>query len=482
MKQGLVAKILLAAAIVLALTACRGTSEGVAFSAGGTGATASGTITGFGSIFVNGVEYQTGNATVTVNHSGSTPAALKQGMVVQITGTLDTGSTTGAATRIVYDADLTGPVLSVPAVQPNGDETFQVLNTTVIAQPASTVFDNSQFATFGFGTIGENDVVEISGFYDANGRLYASRIKKLGVLAASTPVQIKGTVGSYNGASTFTLDGLTINITANTDLSQLPNGIVNGAYVEVRGIWSSATPSSVAANQILPEQVGFGINVSAASLEGIITAYNGLSNFQVAGQTVDASAATISPPGYALANGVRVDVQGPIVDGVLKATGVDGRGGSIELTAPVYSVNSAEDTIEMRLDGTTLAVAVNSRTLQQDETTGTEPLSLTDIYPGNILEIEGLPDGQGGVIATGVKRTESTEPVPFAASVIAPVQSVNSAAHTLTLLGVTYYTDSNTAFPGSDATAFFSTVKPGVAVHVEDQDNNGTATLVELAN
>lgn len=482
MKQGLVAKILLVAATVVALTACHGTSIGAGFSVGGTGITASGTVTSLGSILVNGVEYQTGNATVTVNDSVATAAALKLGMVVRISGALDSGGTTGTATHIVYATDLTGPVITAPAVQPSGNQTFQVLNTTVIARPASTVFDNSQFATFGFDTIAPNDVVEISGFYDTNGRLYASRIKKISSVETSTPVLIKGTVSSYIGTNTFTVDGLTVNITATTDLSQLPNGITNGSYVAVKGTWSSTTPSSVAANKVLPEQFGLGSNVSTASVEGIITAYNGLSSFQLAGQTVDASAATISPQGFPLANGVQVDVQGPIVAGVLKAARVEGRSGAIELSAPVYSVNSAANSIQMHLDGTTVTLAVNSRTLWQDETTGTAPLSLTNVYPGNTLEIEGLADGVGGMIATAVKRTANAEPVPFTASVTAPLQSVNSSLHALTLLGVTYYTDSRTAFPGSDATTFFNTVKPGMPVHVEDQGNNGTATLVQLAN
>ncbi|MEJ2686118.1 MAG: DUF5666 domain-containing protein [Gammaproteobacteria bacterium] len=483
MTRGALARILIVLAAVLALPACGGgSSSGFIAGIGGTGITASGTITGFGSIFVNGVEYQLGNSTVTINDTGSTVSALKLGMVVKVTGLLNSDGKTATATSVVYDADLKGPIVATPVLQSNGDKSFQVLGTPVYVQPVATVFDNNgQFPNFSFNSIAQNDLVEISGFYDANGRLYASRIEKVGIAGPSTSVEVKGTVSGYSGNS-FSVNGLTVQITSNTDLSQLTSGITNGASVEVKGTVTSPTATTITATTVLPEEPTFGTDVSEASVEGIVTDYNGLSNFKVAGQTVDASNATISPAGYQIANGTHLEVEGPITAGVLKAAKVEGRSGEISLTAPVYTVDNVNNTIEMYLDGRTVPITVNSRTQFEDEATGAEPFSLADIYASNVLKIEGVSDGAGGVIATHVKRTSTYTPATFTAQVTAPLQSLDGANQTLTLLGIQYFTDSGTVFPNSDATTFFNTTTPGTVVHVEDQSNNGTATLVEIDN
>ena len=86
------------------------TSAGI----GGTGIT-SGEVTGFGSVFVNGVEFFTNNTQFEVD--GNTSAAetdLKVGMVVQIQGKVDNNGQTGTADSVSYDDDIEGPVEAAP--------------------------------------------------------------------------------------------------------------------------------------------------------------------------------------------------------------------------------------------------------------------------------------------------------------------------------------------------------------------------------
>ncbi|HED16960.1 MAG TPA: hypothetical protein ENI64_09150, partial [Gammaproteobacteria bacterium] len=111
----------LAVLAVTILSSCGGGGGGTFAGIGGTGITSSGSITGIGSIYVNGVEYNVDSAAITVNGNvSSTPAELKVGMVVTVTGTLDSaGSTTGTANTVVYDNEIQGPV--VGKVDPNGD-------------------------------------------------------------------------------------------------------------------------------------------------------------------------------------------------------------------------------------------------------------------------------------------------------------------------------------------------------------------------
>jgi hypothetical protein len=62
-------------------------------------------------------------------------------------------------------------------------------------------------------------------------------------------------------------------------------------------------------------------------VEGAITAFVSVKNFTVAGQVVDASQATFSDGSPSdLANGQRVQVEGPVVNGVLQATKIDVQG------------------------------------------------------------------------------------------------------------------------------------------------------------
>ena len=77
---------------------------------GGTGITSGGTITGFGSIFVNGVKYDTSGSTITIDDNIVDESALKLGMFVLVRGTLDTNNTTGTANSVSINIELKGPV------------------------------------------------------------------------------------------------------------------------------------------------------------------------------------------------------------------------------------------------------------------------------------------------------------------------------------------------------------------------------------
>ena len=66
---------------------------------------ASGPITGFGSVWVNGVEYSTTGATITVDDNPGTESDLRVGQFVRVEGTVAAGGTTGTATRVIYATD-----------------------------------------------------------------------------------------------------------------------------------------------------------------------------------------------------------------------------------------------------------------------------------------------------------------------------------------------------------------------------------------
>ena len=91
--------------VLLAIASCGGGGGSVA--SGGTGGTgiSAGTVTGFGSVFVNGVEFSTTTSSVELDGASGPDEAtdphrgLMVGMVVEVEGTFDDNGTTGTAAR-----------------------------------------------------------------------------------------------------------------------------------------------------------------------------------------------------------------------------------------------------------------------------------------------------------------------------------------------------------------------------------------------
>ena len=75
--------------------------------------TTTGRITGFGSIFVAGVEYNTATAQIRVDDQPATESELRVGHVVTITGTINPDGKTGTANQVTLTSDVRGDVGSV---------------------------------------------------------------------------------------------------------------------------------------------------------------------------------------------------------------------------------------------------------------------------------------------------------------------------------------------------------------------------------
>jgi hypothetical protein len=98
------------AIVLVALSGCGGGGSTVA-GIGGTGKIASGTITAFGSIWVNGIKYDIDSALLEVNDddgAGLSQDDLRIGMVVTVTAVVEGSS--GVASLVVYDNEIEGPV------------------------------------------------------------------------------------------------------------------------------------------------------------------------------------------------------------------------------------------------------------------------------------------------------------------------------------------------------------------------------------
>ena len=113
--------------LVVFIAACGGGSGGGGTVAsggiGGTGVT-SGTVSGFGSVFVNGIEFETDGASrnvddeTDISNGRDDDTVLGIGMVVTIIGTVNDDGVTGTAESIEYDDEVEGPVAAAPGGRP----------------------------------------------------------------------------------------------------------------------------------------------------------------------------------------------------------------------------------------------------------------------------------------------------------------------------------------------------------------------------
>lgn len=462
----------------LALAGCGGGGGGIASTGGGggiggTGITSTGTIDGFGSIFVNGVEFETDKSAVSLDGEPSTPDDLGLGMVVTVRGTVNEDGRTGTADEVSFDDEVQGPVSSIE-ISPDGDVMqFTVLGVKIIAKRTGTVFDDVSF-----DTLVDGDLVEVSGYFENQLQLSATRIEKKDTFVPGTSeVELKGTVSGLIGTQFFLNEFLVDYSSA--DLSNIPGGsIINGMQVEVRGTLNN---NIIFADRVEEEDdisSGFD-NQDEVSVEGAISNFVGKGDFEVNGVAVDATSASLEPAGLVLENGVIVEAEGTWNGSVLVAKEVHSRSGEVELGAQVASVNTTAGTITLQYVAGTVTVEVDSRTVLQDETGQMNPLTLGGISAGNFIEVAAIMNGDS-LLATYVHRKEQDDNI-----LQAPVDGFSFGVN-ITLLGITFSTagaefeDQNDSVISSPE-IFFGQLGAGDLVKVKDEElADGVADEVEL--
>ncbi len=294
---------------------------------GGTGITF-GEVTGFGSIFVNGVEFDTSNSEFVVNGNiFATQAGLAVGMVVKINGSTDANGITGTANSVVYDSEIEGPVEAAPVPVPGsgGNQmSFTIFGQQIIIDQAATSFMGTSY-----DTLLMDDLVEVSGFHAPDGSIRATFVERKGVLAVSPDVslvELKGTISEFTDLfSPFFVNNISIDMNGNPTIDPPDSNLANGDFVEVEGTYYQGA-SSIYATEIEVEDNDFGESVDQISLQGIVTGFTesqGLRMFFIDGQLVDATGATVSPAGAMIVNGINVEVDGSIIGGTLFADEVE---------------------------------------------------------------------------------------------------------------------------------------------------------------
>ncbi len=414
-----------------------------------------GAITAKGSIFVNGVEFETDSSSISIDDNPGANDGLKVGMVVTVNGSIDDSGNHGVASTVLFDDEVQGAVSSL--VDNGLSKTFSVLGQNVVADITSTVFDNTSYAALGNG-----DIVEVSGALLSDGTIIATRVEDKGI---STKVERKGTVSALSG-TTFTLG--TINVDA-TSATMDPTDLVlaDGQFVEVEGTFDGTT---ILATKVQLEDSGFDDNIAKVSLEGAITSFNSNADFILNGQAVDASSATLTPTTLILAERVVVEVEGPIVNGVLQAYKVEGRHEEMKFNAKVTVVG---------INTLTLSYNPGTITLYLDSSTEVTEVSFGTGLVNQYIFAEGM-DVNGKIVLAKLKEGQDDR------DIVQGEVSAYSQGSTITVEGLNYTLDGSTQFENnngvviaeSEFAALYS--QPGTLVKVKDRPVDGIADEISI--
>jgi hypothetical protein len=227
--------IVIAGALALgAFAGCDSAGNGVVADGGirGTGSSV-GPVSGFGSVFVNGVEFYTDsilNREVISNDGIEKETDLQKGMILRIDGEWRRDRT-GDARLMEYDDTLRGTISNLSANAVDKTLIFTIHNQPVFVD-MQTVLQGRLFTSFANG-----DFVRISAWRQADGRYRASYIGYNPQHYGNDKIEVEGPIdiGSLTDTQ-FTMNGLIINFGDAEFADGLSVGkLKQGAHFEVEG-------------------------------------------------------------------------------------------------------------------------------------------------------------------------------------------------------------------------------------------------------
>lgn len=334
MMRRLLPNVLGAFALFLLLASCSPTPQ-AGGGIGGSGhitSVVSGPITGFGSVFVSGDEYDTSRTLMTVDGKSGAQNDLLKGMIVRLNATVtehyDTDKVFNrAADALVYEDTVEGVVQSV---SPDGTALIVLGQTMQI--DSTTIVDTSVPGGNVLNLVPGKDVLEVSGFVIGDGRIKGTlvTVKPVDLKSQTPDYQVKGFIKNHRmDQKTFEIGALSIDY-SNAVLNDMPEEEAddpwNGLLVDVKGSKVSSGGPGVQMIATRVRSEGLGAKESeAAEVEGIVTQVLGAGDFFLGSVHVQTNVSTIFQGGTVndIVIGAHLDVKGPLISGIVTATNVE---------------------------------------------------------------------------------------------------------------------------------------------------------------
>jgi len=430
-----------------------------------------GTITGFGSVIIDGVRFDDSVAKVSIANSADATSAtlgdLHTGMRVQ--GELKDG----VLQNLVVNFALVGTVGALDATAGTLTVFGQTIKVTATGQ-LPTVLEGFSALT----QLAAGDLVKVSGTVASDGSITATRIERR-AKDGTEVFRISGAVQGMDAtAKTFTLVGNSSVTVSYADAKLQPTGAVieNGKLVSVV---ATAAPASSGGKNVLAASV---VEVKARKLSdssettvgGPVSDFKSLASLRIGDVVVDASSATLKEGTVAadVVNGAPAQAHGTIKDGTMKADWL--RVFKNDTAIKALLVGQITDYVSLgnfTLRGT--VVDASSARFTKG--------SAADVAAGAWVQVTGQ------LTSAGVKATEiavQTPPANTTQRLSGAITAVDATAKTFTLLGTTVkWGDATKVSPEGKSLA---NLAAGVTVVVEGSysDSTGlfTATGVTVAN
>ena len=409
-----------------------------------------GEITGFGSVIVNGIEFnrKTGLADDKVrlgfdNLANQAEAALKTGMVVKITGTFDSTTGKGEYEAIEFQPELRG------RLDDNGvdlvNDRITIMGRQVQIE-ANTQFDSVRDLvelSANQGANANHPEVEVSGILDNNGILHASRVAKKALDFSNGGVaQLKGAVAAspaptVNGFSIGTSPVVVDNNTVFANMVRSDLAASAGLVMEVKGTLAAGVFTATRIEKKLAAEAQLNDNVRIKGLAaGPITNGSFTLNGPNGAITVKTASASFLNGGAAATSaivtaGAKLEVEGSIdSSGAIVATKIAvelEKNLKLEGNTAASAFNST--TNKLTLNGISVSILATTRKIDSSGTS-VGSLDLATIAAGDHLQITGYVDNAGALKASEVQRTKASTTVFIQGPVSAKTTSV------LTMLGI----------------------------------------------
>lgn len=395
----------------LVIGACSSQLEETTAGIEGTGdkIASSGAVTKLGSIYVNGIHFNTDMAEIYIDGELANDESQLQGMVVDVEGELGDSEVEAYALKVRAKYQVKGPVNSIQVDSDN--LLYLTMPGYTVAVPESAVFEGTDYDSLSVG-----DHVGISGLKVDGEAIYASRIS---LQDDSSVSSIVGAISDADlTAKQFLINDLVIDYSEALLADIEETLIANGQMVSVSGQLSENESILVASNVSQVQEFTRSDNTYVID-EGFATDYDGTSTFWLNGTEVDASNAFVDGGELTdLTAQARVSVAGTINEDILEAESVRMiLPSTIRITGAIQSIDIRSALLRVK----DINFTVDPFTYIKDNSGKNPYFDLFDMREGDKVEVYARSTDSGWK-TTSLRRTRDDDSKPY--SVKARITSV----------------------------------------------------------
>lgn len=423
---------LVVAGLVSTLIACGG--GGGSNTATSETVVAKGVITALGSIWVNGVEYETpAGGSYSDDDSTSGTASYQVGQVVSLRGTRNSDGVSGTAHEVTYEAEIEG------------------------AASADNIINGVSIITDQTLTPGVR--YEVSGFWISDSSIEATYIKEDD--DGDGEDEVKGIVEA------FTTGSLTVHGVEYT-YSGVP-AVAVGDYVEIH--FNGTTATEVELEDDYFDDLNDGQEVEIEGAVNMDTAgCPAGADFKIDTTCIDIDSVSEWEDGIAgsadVVSGIRVEAEGHFSGDLLIAEEIEGRGSRVRVRAiPTDNLDGTFTFFSGAIDVTT------------SDATDMDGIPLATLLSGGI-EARGIRTGSSSMLATSIRVEDAIERNEIRAEV--DLDGVISGGPTITLMGIPFTIETGATLEIEDVLYTGTLISFLDLIDDDDNDANGPRDIVDL--